>query len=542
MKKYLLVILVGLFHPVLKAQEQLEINRFYQESRQQKESGRLEQQRLQLSQRRYQAVSDIAENVSENTACLPYSELYFRGVNAIDHRPFVLKESCINEVKLNQISREITRAYLNKGIIHTPFHFDTSGNRLVMVVNEGRIARMETNSKRVNLDTLLPNKRGSVVKIQDLDQALDNANMMKGSRVTLDVLPEKNGDVTLKWVNQEERRIKGEVELNNFASKSYQRWQNRIVLSVDSPLGLSDVLNLNITHTLKGFSQFSRSLSLAHSIPYGYWRFNLQGSLAQFKQQITLPNNQIEQQGRTIQAGGGVDYVAMRGKNFVTTLSGKVEHINSKNRFAESVLRVQSPRLSAYQIGINHLQLFPNGAVNGSIFYKQGTSWFNALSNQGSDQPEGDYAKWQAEVYFQHYHHIGEQVFRQHHRLSAHYSQNYLPAIEQADLTGRNAVRGIRDNTFSAEQNIVLRNQLDWLTSWQALDISPYVGWDIGFARTSDSQSPHQQARGYVIGLNVSSPQNWNALVEWASGRLKGTRGTPSLKDNGLDASIQLVF
>lgn len=521
-----------------------QIAEFEQQNRHQREDFWQLRQQQWLNKKQYQVETQQEDIKNLPQVCLPYTELRFRGVNAIDHRPFIpAKGECLNEARLNQLSRDLTAAYLKKGILHAPFQFEvTDKDQLVMVVKEGRLRQLETESKRLNFATLLPYKRGQILTVQDLDQALDQANKMRGSQVTVDVFPVSNGDINLRFVNQESRAVQGYVGLNNFASKAYHRWQARTGLNIDSPFGLSDILNLNISHTLDHPSEYSRSASLYYSVPYGYWSVNAFGSFAQFRQQLNLPHTQVEQRGRTVQGSLGLDYVAHRGSNFVTTVSANLERQDNKNRFADAVLVLQSPNLTAYQVALNHLQLFPNGALSANVAYKHGLPWFNALPNQGSDQPQGQYAKWTGELYFQHYHSWFRQHFKQSHRLQGQYSRYYLAGAEQADLTGRYAVRGLNDLNVSAEKSLVLRNQLAWVKRWEGLNWSPYLALDLGVAKVSDGSLPSQRAFGYAVGISLEQQARWNALLEWASGRLKTDKYSPSLRQQNLDLNVEVIF
>lgn len=538
------IIFLGLSSLWTHAQTVKQITQFEQESREQRHIVWKNSQQKWLNKKQYRRERYDNDINNASIECLDYVDLHFRGVNEIDHRPFIpSKGECLNEARLNQLSRDLTAAYLKKGILHAPFQFETNQpKRLVMVVKEGRLKQVSSESKRLNFAMLLPNKQGKILTIQDLDQAIDQANKMRGSQVSVDVLPESNGNINLVFVNQEKRVVRGSVGLNNFAAKNYQRWQGRGSVSVDNPFGFSDNLNLHVSHTLSSFSRYSRSASLFYSIPYGYWSLTSFASFSQFRQQLTLPSSKIEQKGRTVQGSLGLDYVAVRGSNFVTTASAQLERIDTKNRFADAVLVLQSPNLSSYQFALNHLQILPNGAFSANLAYKHGLPWFNALPNQGKDQPEGQFAKWVGELYLQYHSSWFGHQFKHTHHLQGQYSRNYLVGIEQADLTGRNAVRGLNELGVSAEKSAVLRNQLSWLQQRRNLNWSPYIALDLGVVKTSEMNASSQKAIGYAIGLQLEQTERWNALLEWASGKLKTDNFSPSKRNQHLDMSIEVAF
>lgn len=517
---------------------------FQQQNRErQREFSQLQQQSWLNTHQYSQSEADNIALEHQSQDCLPFQAVRFRGVKLIDHRPLVPKKGeCLNEARLNQLSRELTAAYLQAGYLHTPFHFEADEQqRLIVVVKEGKIREMQSESNRLNFATLLPRKAGKPLNVKDLDQALDQANKLPRSQVSVDVLPGSDGAVDLQFVNQERSRVGGSLSLNNFAAKSYHRWQTRLGLDIDSPLGLSDMLAFSLGHTLNGTHRYSRSASVYYSVPYGYWSFNGSAALSQFRQQISLPLNSVEQRGKTTQASLGADYVLHRGSNHISTLSAQLDRINSKSYFADTLLILQSPKLSAAQVGFSHLQLLENGALIANVQYKHGLSWFNALANLGRDQPEGHYGKWSGELQWQHYHRFGNQLFRRTHQLLGQYSQNYLPAVEQADLSGRYAVRS-GDVSWSAEKVLLLRNQLTWLTQMKAVGLSPYIALDGGLARTSAAGAEQQRAWGYALGLSADYQNVWQLQLEWSSGQMRLSKQQPISRQHQLDFSIRLAF
>ncbi|KMK52515.1 hemin-binding protein [[Actinobacillus] muris] len=521
---------------------QNEFNRFQQQTKAQNEQRQQTQQQRWVAQHQYQQ-ADVAQTAQDlSQVCLPYSEIHFVGFHLIDPAPLAPKAGeCLNEVRLNRLSQDITAAYLALGYVYNPFQFeDDQSGKLIMRVTEGRISRFSGESKRLNFATLLPNQLGKPLNIRDLDQALDQANKMLGSKVTVDVLPAKNGEIELAFVNEEKSRITGFIGLDNYASKRTGRWQAKGGVNIDSPLGLSDTLYLNAAHTLKSYRHnFNRSISLFHTIPYGYWTFSTFGSFSAFKSTVPLQHNTVQQKGHTWQAALRTDYTFRRDANSISSIYGQLERIKSKSYFQDSIIGFQSPALTTVQVGLNHLQLFPNGSLITDLNYERGLKWWNATPNQGRDQPEGQFNRWRAELQFNRFYQLKSQIFRQSHRLIGQYSQNYLPAIKQADLLGRYAVRGFNDISQSAERSIVLQNQFGWLYQRHQWQIEPYVALDVGLQKTTAIGANSQQALGYALGIKTVHPR-WQLQLEWATGRLYQRQGVE--QERSINANASFTF
>lgn len=526
----------------LQVPAQNEFNRFQQQAKDQNEQLQQARQQRWVEQHQYQKEQKAQSQTDLSQVCLPYSEVQFVGFTLIDPTPFAPKANeCLNEVRLNQLSQGITAAYLEKGYVYNPFQFeDDHSGKLTMRVTEGKIGKFSSESKRLNFATLLPNRLGKPLNIKDLDQALDQANKMSGSKVSVDVLPAQNGEIELAFVNEEKSRLTGFIGLDNFASKRSGRWQARGGVNIDSPLGLSDTLYLNATHTLKSSRHnLNRSLLLFHTIPYGYWTFSTFGSFSAFKSTLPLQHNTVEQKGHTWQLAWRGDYTFRRDSNSVSNAYGQLERIKSKSYFQESLIALQSPTLTSVQFGLNHLQLFPNGSLIGDLSYERGLNWWNATADQGRDQPQGQFDRWRAELHFNYFYRIKSQTFRQSSRLIGQYSRHYLFAVKQAELLGRSAVRGFNDVSQSAEKSVVLQNNLGWVYQRNQWQIEPYLGVDFGVQKSTAFDVNSQKAFAYALGVKTVHPR-WQLQLEWATGRLF----QPNIvtQERSVNANVNLTF
>lgn len=467
-----------------------------------------------LSQHQHQTTNQQAISEDLSHICLDYQRVRFVGITLIDPTPFTPQAGeCLNEQRLNQLSRDLTAAYLAAGYVHNPLQFeDDHSGALTVHVFEGRIAKLESPDNGFRINQLMPNALGQPLRIQDLDQALDQANRIVGNKVSVDVLPAKNGEIALAFDNQRSIPISASLALDNFASKTYDRFQSKANIVLGNPFGLSDVLYLNLATTLKSRHKFSRSALLYYSLPYGYWTFNSFISLSQFKTQLPLQSLSLQQKGRTVQAGLSIERVIHRGENHISTASLQIERIDGKNRLAGEVLELQSPKLTSVSLGLNHLQLFNGASLVADLRYER--------SKDTATEPLQRYfSRWNGELKFDRYQAIGKQLFRHTHQLTGQYSRDYLPSVKQEDLTSRYRVRGLNDYSTSAEKNLVLHNNLAWVKEINDLTISPYLGFDVGIQRSTVADSHSEKALAYAVGFNLQQSR-WQLNLEWANGRL----------------------
>ncbi|MGL5768729.1 MAG: POTRA domain-containing protein, partial [Plesiomonas shigelloides] len=213
----------------------------------------LEEQRYrQLEQGSSAPLSAPAAVLPESEQCLPLSAVYLRGVTLLDKQSLralpQVSPQCITTAALNALIRQLTEAYLQRGYIAARvilLPVDAEG-ALTLQVIEGHLEAIEGDSTLVNSATLLPGKTGQPLNIHDLDQALDQANRLAANHVQADILPGRTpGGSVIRLLNTPDKRWHLTASTDNEGQKSTGRWQTRLSAALDSPLGLSDSLNMS---------------------------------------------------------------------------------------------------------------------------------------------------------------------------------------------------------------------------------------------------------------------------------------------------------
>lgn len=523
--------------------ESTEFNQFQQQNKQTLEQIQQFHQQRWLSQHQYQNLDNHIEKQDYSNICLPFQSIRFSGFTLIDPTPFApQKGECLNEKRLNQLSQDITQAYLALGYIHNPFQFQNNhSGDLIMRVDEGRITEITSDSPSLNFTMLYPHWQNKPPNVKDLDQALDQANKMIGSQVSVDVFPQKDGAISLHFTNQQKAKITTFIGINNNVSKRYGRWQTNLGVNIDNPFGLSDTLYLNTSHTLKSVHRdFNRSASLYYSLPYGYWTFNAFASLSQFNSQIPLQHIVAEQKGRTFQAGMNANYTFHRGENHISNLTAQLSHSNSHTYFQQSLIRIQSPIITKAKLAISHLQLLECGSLSADLSYERGLTRFTTVNNQSTELPQGRFNKWNLDLYLNHYPQLFGEVWHISHRLLGQYSQEPLPSIEQADFLGRYAIRGFNNIAYSAEKSLVFRNNIGRIFTLNQWQLEPYLLFDLGMQKSTSPNAVSQRALAYGTGINISRSSFFFNL-EWATGRLF-SRAEPIQQERSIKINMTWSF
>lgn len=485
------------------------------------------QKAQQLKSKQYVAKAQSPIPTEQDQHCLGFSKIQLEGVSLINSAEFIqyLQRDCLTLANLNELSKRIVEAYLNQGFVYTNVEFYKKDNELLVKVIEGKLTEIKGDSRLVNSHMLFPHLIGYPLKVQDLDQGLDQANRLLANQVTVDIFPKENGELILQLTNEEKNTIQGNISFDNSGSKSTGRKLVKANISWDSPLHFSDSLYLGVSstvnrHLFNEHEKYNRSGVIFYSIPYGYWTLNLSAGKSKFRYLVQLPHNQVEQRGGNWFANLKIDRVIHRGTNHISSVYGQLSRISVENRFLNERLEIQSPNLTSVQLGFSHLKLLENGLLDIDFNYEKGLSILGA-DKRKADLPNPQYHKYELNLTFLKNHYFDSFLLRNTHRLIAQYSNDYLPAIKQFSLTDNYIVRGFDNANDEGEQGIALQNTLSLKYQPNQWTIEPRVGFDIGAIRAKngcESGNCRKSAVGFSTGIQIAY-KNWRADLQYALGR-----------------------
>ncbi|WP_236372167.1 ShlB/FhaC/HecB family hemolysin secretion/activation protein [Pseudomonas salomonii] len=415
--------------------------------------------------------------------------------------------------QINRLLAEITRLYVEAGFIASrPYLISTpaAGQPLDIHVEEGYLEAIELadQSLPVSLAGAFPGLLGKPLNLRDLEQGLDQLNRLRSVDLTADIAPGSEpgaSRIILRSRSTASRWGLG-LGVDNLGSAGTGRDRNAISLSLDSPLQLNDSLNLSFSDTLNHGPRYSRSNSLFYSIPYGYWTYSLFASHAEYRSPLKVSSTTLYNSGRTDQVSLRTDRVLWRDQGHQLSANLQLAYKDVDSYLQKVRLGIQSPTLSVAEAGLNLFWL--NSAVwNLDVNYAQGLTWFGA--DRDADQvqnnlPQAQFHKYRANLTQWRNGQWRTQPWQWQSQLSAQYSPDRLPAIEQLLGTDDSAVRGYRENSASGAIGAVWRNTLRLpLNSDLPVKITPRLGLDNGWVKREHG-APGQRLSGASAGLNLS--------------------------------------
>lgn len=509
--KYLFLLYLSLFFPVAIAYAQqlpntTEVNTPWQQNEynQQEKTQQIRETRLKENLKSTPTPpkqSTVSTDTPVQEECLPVKDLYIKGLRLLtrSQRTTIYENyptDCFTTTKLNKLVNIISQQFLESGYIRVTLTQQTKGEQLIWQVNVATITKIE-NKTSLKTITLLPKAKNHPLNIKDLDQALDQANRLKGRTVTTDVYPYKDNTVTISLVEEKRKNVYGNIGIDNRGSDSTGRKQLRANIVADNPLGIADQFSLYANSTLEGSQRYSRGATAFYSVPYGYWTFSGSAGIYTYKTQAQLTNSTAELTGQTKRITARAERVFSRGSHHISSAYGTVDTTSVESKLLGTRIEVQSPDIDAFTIGINHTHIFNQSLLNIDAAIRQGSNTLQL--DEGKETTS--FLKANAHFHWEQYVPIKGHNVRFRHQLGAQYSSDDLPSVEEISITGAYAVHGFRNNNISGDSGFYLRETVTTGMNIAGHQLQPYLG--IGIGRAWSKDIPTKSAIGGILGLSL---------------------------------------
>lgn len=521
--------------------EQHQQTREWQDAQHEKAAWKLQQNQPNIPADRDIFIKTPADP-TRSTACLPQTKWLITGMHLIDATQFRLPENeCINANNINQLSREITAAYIQAGYPSTQIDFKNENDTLTIAVREMKIREIIGKSRTVNIATLFPNHKDKPLDIKYLDQGIEQANKLSGNNVSMDVYPHDDGTATIELKNEPSKPWFGQVSIDNRGSKP-NRAVARLTAGVASPLGLSDSLYVGAyANMARGNDNHSQGANLYYSVPYGSWTFSAYGSISDSRSVTQLMSGRtLNYDSKSKAAGIKAEKVISRGAKHITYANMGVDYLNILSEFGGSKIAMQSPKLGVVQAGLSHTQILDNGVWLSDFAIERGTRMFGAKDTDLSPFTS-QFTNFLANTTLSQTRRMGKSkwLLRNQHRVSLQHSDDDLYSTKQISIAERSAVRGFANLTLNGATGVYINNTL---FARRYLDngfyVEPYLGADAGVIK--DDGVWHRAFAG-AVGLNFAYGKHWQTSVESAYG-FAYPKASEKIRQRQITASIKWTF
>lgn len=400
---------------------------------------------------------------------------------------------------------------------------------LVLTVTPGKVAkiRFEENDQRpqdAGRISAFPNKfpmqEGDVFNLRDAEQGLENLRRLPSTQSNIRIEPadqEGYSDIVVEW--QQSHPFRLGFGLDDSGSKTTGKYQASLSLSLDNPLGLSDLLYLGINRDVGGrkasytdadgvrTDSGTRGYNLHYSVPIGYWLLAINHNTYRYHEATEGFTLNYDYHGTSRNTDIALSRTLYRDARNKTIATGKLWSKSLHKYIDDYELEVQRRQTAGWALSLQHRARFGNAIVYGDIQYKRGTGMRNSLKapeefNDDHDVIPGTSrmkiisANLGWDVPFQ----MGNQLFSADGNIAAQWNKTPLTPQDKLAIGGRYTVRGFDgERSLVGERGWYWQNNLNW---HYRPTHQLYLGLDAGRVSGESTQGePDQKLIGAVLGL-----------------------------------------
>lgn len=434
-------------------------------------------------------------------------------------RPFLAVP--LGAKRLDLLLRCLTETYLERGYVTTRAYLgpqNVASGRLTVTVLPGKVERIEVDR---HPGRALPLEPGAVLRLADIEQAVDQLNRLRSQHAEAKILPGQSPGVSaLSIATHADKPWRVLFGADNYGQSATGEQRQRASIEYDNLLGLWDFWSLT-----EIASADSRTELLSFSVPVGYATLNY--SYARSFSRVDLLAGIVS----TTRSAGhnlSLDYVVARDKQWRHALDFGLSTHNYERSINALALAPQQ-QLSG-RVSESSLYRGSRGAVSFELGYGFGIPHFGAdgdVEGLPASAPHNEFEKWDGSLSLA-WSPVADWSWRT--QLSAQYSHTGLPGVEQLFLGGAASVRGFKEGIVSGDRGFLMRNELQWNRAISDAQLSlgsrldPFVFFDLAEARQISDRNDSRLAsvgvglratwKDVSVDLAWASPQTAPAGVE----------------------------
>lgn len=411
------------------------------------------------------------------------------------------KNKEMTEEEISLLQKNLSNRYIEQGYI-TSFvslkEENREEGRLVFLLKKGYIDNIVSDD---SYWPALPFKSGDVLKIQEIDQAVENLKTSL-TDVEIDIVPsEKPSYSDIHIQKKRKKQLSGLVSFDNDNYKDHGRENVFVSLNRDYLLFAGDMVNVSwkerITDSREKYRKSTYNFS--YTIPIGFSKLQYQFSREDNKDSV------IENRYKTKKNED--NHKIELSRVFFRNAKQKWEgysYVNvqkNRNYFDGIKLEVSSKRYSRVGVGLRNLYYLSNGYIFTDIGFEKGVPIFGGEGDKNNnsvrDPFKKEFSKWNVNVsgskalFVNAYGYLNYSF-----RFSGAYSPDHLLDSNKFEMGGVNSVRGFKESTIKGDKGLSLQNTL----SWEGKHWSPFIGLDYGLSRDRYRDSSDSIA-GMAAGL-----------------------------------------
>jgi hemolysin activation/secretion protein len=270
-----------------------------------------------------------------------------------------VRGQCLGVAAVQELHRALNAALTAEGYVTSRVLIpeqDLADGELVFMLMAGRVESVTTEGlspRQVRL--ALPVRKGRLLNLRDLEQAVENLGRVRGLESSFDIRPgSANGASVLALSGRQGPRLGGALILNEKLYGSTAQGSALANLEVGSPFGLTDRLVVSANTDLhRTVSDQAWGAGLDYDLGIGYWQLS-----AGFSRQAYL--NRVQGVLQRFDATGGTDTTRLEAGRVLyrssfsrVGLAGLFSYSDVGNAIEGATLQVSSYQLSSWGVRLD---------------------------------------------------------------------------------------------------------------------------------------------------------------------------------------------
>ncbi len=283
------------------------------------------------------------------------------------------KKMNVNDI--NTLISDITRAYLELGFVTTRVFLPRQNlkeGKLTLEVQEGVVESIRVAGlSEWQVGMGFPDLKGKVLNVRDLEQGVDQLNKLGSTNLVMTLVPstKNEGATIVDLKNRSGRKTSGGILYDTYQDQKLGFIPNSFYVSVDSPLGMLDQLDMNYSQKYQGIGDFQSSYSVKETWGWGYFSPYVSYSFFDSANLLTGTNRGYIVSGTSETMKAGVDIVVYRNQTTKTNLKIEYGLKNIDNFLEKEIQGTNSNQLSFFDFGLKQVVYGGNSVWTMSLDY-----------------------------------------------------------------------------------------------------------------------------------------------------------------------------
>jgi len=298
---------------------------------------------------------------------------------------------CLGTSAINLVMKRLQNALVSDGYVTSRVLAppqDLSGGVLTLHLLPGRVHRLrfaDDTATRATLWNAVPVQAGALLKLSDIEQALENFKRLPSVEAAIEITPADHAadspgdspgesDIVISW--QQRRPFRLSLSADDAGSRATGKYQGALTLSYDHWWTLNDLFYVSVHHDLGKGDPGPRGTAgqtVHYSLPFGYWLLGVTASRNHYWQAVTGAVDTQIYRGDLRAQEVRLSRLVYRSVHRKTTLYVSGWHRASNNTIDNVEVQVQRRRMAGWEFGVANRDYLGSGTLDLSASYRRGT-------------------------------------------------------------------------------------------------------------------------------------------------------------------------